>query len=126
MDAQQELFTKIKTRLEAQGFDVYDGALPPEDVPYPFVYIADNQQVDRTAKGGVVGTVSQSIDVYHNDLNKRGTFSNICTVVKAICRSIDHTENYTWICKGIDHQTLPDNTTKEPLLHGRITADYEF
>lgn len=126
MDAQQELFIKIKTRIESQGYDVYDGELPPEGTAYPFVYIGENQMIDNGVKGGAVGRVSQTIHVYHNTSEKRGTLSNMLTVIKAICRSIDHTESNSWICQSISQEILPDNTTREPLLHGRITADYKY
>lgn len=45
IDPQQELFTKILKDLSALGFDVYDGFLPPEDTPYPFVYLGEVQQL---------------------------------------------------------------------------------
>lgn len=43
MDPQQELFTKLLTEIKALGYDVYDGFLPPDGTPYPFVYLADSQ-----------------------------------------------------------------------------------
>lgn len=50
MDPQQELFTKLLTEIKALGYDVYDGFLPPDGTPYPFVYFADNQQIDEAIK----------------------------------------------------------------------------
>lgn len=38
IDPQQELFSKLKIELEALGYAVYDGFLPPEGTAYPFVY----------------------------------------------------------------------------------------
>ena len=38
MDPQQELFTALLIAAREQGYDVYDGALPPEDTPYPVSY----------------------------------------------------------------------------------------
>ena len=46
MDPQQELFTALLIAAREQGYDVYDGALPPEDTPYPFVYLADSRQAE--------------------------------------------------------------------------------
>ena len=39
LDPQQELFSNIKKEIESLGYDVYDGFLPPENTPYPFVYL---------------------------------------------------------------------------------------
>lgn len=126
MDAQQELFIKLKTRLEQQGYDVYDGTLPPEGTPYPFIYLGNTQQSDQMLKAGIIGSVSQMIHIYHNNVRQRGSVSGICTVVKAVCRSIMKTENFSWHCTNIDQQILPDNTTREPLMHGIITADFIY
>ena len=45
MDAQQELFIALRNSI-AQEYSVYDGYMPPEDTPYPFVYLADSQMID--------------------------------------------------------------------------------
>ena len=47
MDPQQEIFTRLLVDLKALGYDVYDGALPPEDTAYPFIYLADSQLIDE-------------------------------------------------------------------------------
>ena len=57
MDPQQELFTALLIAAREQGYDVYDGALPPEDTPYPFVYLADSRQADAETKDAVIGSV---------------------------------------------------------------------
>ena len=61
MDPQQELFTKLLTEIKALGYDVYDGFLPPDGTPYPFVYLADNLQIDEANKTAVFGSVHQTI-----------------------------------------------------------------
>lgn len=63
MDAQQSLFTGLKLKIEALGLSVYDGGMPSEDAPYPFVYLADNTMRDMMVKGSGIGTVSQNIHV---------------------------------------------------------------
>ena len=45
MDPQQEIFSELFKRIKEDGYDVYDGFLPPDNTPYPFVYLADNQQL---------------------------------------------------------------------------------
>lgn len=43
MDPQQELFTALLEKLRDEfGEDkVFDGFLPPENTPYPFIYLAE-------------------------------------------------------------------------------------
>ena len=126
LDPQQELFTRLKLDLEALGYDVYDGFLPPEDTAYPFVYLADNQLDDIANKSAVFGEVSQTIHVWHSNPKQRGTVSQMLLNIKTTCRKIEHTNNFTWLVGSISQQILPDNTTKTPLLHGILTVGYKF
>ena len=91
MDPQQELFTALLLQLkEAFAGKVYDGFLPPEDTPYPFVYLADSQLIDTEMKNAVTGTVYQNIDVWHSTPEKRGTVSAMLLQIKGICRKLEH------------------------------------
>lgn len=126
MDPQQELFTELLIKLKQVGYDVYDGELPPEDTPYPFVYLADNQQIDDINKSAVFGSVHQTIDVWHNSPKQRGVVSKILLGIKDVCRSIEHTKNFSWYLKNIDQQIRADDTTKQPLLHGVLNVEFRF
>ncbi|MFQ7110304.1 MAG: hypothetical protein ACLRP9_01790 [Anaerovoracaceae bacterium] len=126
MDPQQELFTELITKLKEIGYDVYDGVLPPEDTPYPFIYLADSQQIDDTNKTAVFGNVYQTIHVWHNDPKQRGTVSAILLAVKDVCRKVRHTKNFSWYVTNIDQRILADDTTKQPLMHGVLDVDFRF
>lgn len=123
MDAQQEFFTALKLGIEAKGYAVFDGALPPEDTPYPFVYLGDFRQTDRERKNAVTGIVYPTIHVWHNDCMKRGTASQMMFEIKTILRSTRHTKNFAWMVRNVNGQILHDNTTKTPLLHGVVEAE---
>lgn len=72
MDPQQELFSALLVALKKEYPDsVYDTFLPPEGTPYPFLYLADNDQNDRENKSAVFGTVSQTIHVWHSNPRDR-------------------------------------------------------
>ena len=126
MDPQQELFTRLKLDLEAKEYDVYDGALPPKDTPYPFVYLADSQLIDEENKTAVFGRVTQRIHVWHNDSKQRGTVSRMLLDIKTVCRRINKTNNFAWSVRGINQQILSDTTTKRPLLHGVLDVELIF
>ena len=126
MDAQQELFTALKLGIEAKGYAVYDGPLPPEGTPYPFVYLGDFRQSDTEHKNATTGTVYPTIHVWHNNPRQRGTVSKMMLDIKTVIRSISHTESFGWLMRYINSQIFADTTTKSPLLHGVVEAEALF
>lgn len=126
MDAQQELFTAIKLALEAKGYAVFDGALPPENTPYPFIYLGEFRQTDVELKNAVTGTVYPMIHVWHNNWEQRGTVSRMLLDIKTVCRNLGHTTNFAWLVKNVNSSIMADDTTKPPLLHGVVEADCLF
>lgn len=124
MDIQQAVFTQLKIDIESLGYDVYDGELPPEGTTYPFVYLGNSNQSDNSTKAGNIGTVSQMIHVWHNDVQKRGTVSAMLADIKDVCRKLER--KYPVILSGMTQDILPDNTTTQPLLHGVLTVNFKF
>ena len=124
MDVQQAVFTQLKVDIESLGYDVYDGELPSEGTPYPFVYLGNNNQSDNSTKAGNIGTVLQMIHVWHNDVKKRGTVSAMLADIKDVCRELER--KYPVILSGMTQDILPDNTTTQPLLHGVLTVNFKF
>lgn len=126
MDPQQELFTALLLALREQGYDVYDGALPPEDTAYPFVYLGDCRQTDAPNKSLLFGTVYQTIHVWHDNPRQRGAVSAMLGAIKATCRTLGATAHFAWFVRDVDQHILPDNTTKTPLLHGVLDVAIQF
>ena len=125
-DPQQEIFTQVKLNAEAKGYSVHDGFLPPEDAPYPFIYLGDCGQTDTDCKNAIYGRVHLTIHFWHNNPRQRGTVSDMISVVKGICRNITKTAHYKWEARGVNTRIFPDNTTKSPLLHGVLEVDFYF
>lgn len=126
MDPQQELFTKLLTEIKALGYDVYDGFLPPDGTPYPFVYLADSQQIDEANKTAVFGSVHQTIHIWCDNPKRRGTVSKMLLAIKNACRKLKHTDNFAWDVRNVNQRILPDKTTKQPLLHGLLEIEFSF
>ncbi len=126
LDPQQELFIRIKKDLEALGYNVYDGVMPPADTPYPFVYLGYFQQTDDANKTAVFGNVFATIHVWHNSPKQRGTVSEMLLKIKTACRSIDHTKNFAWSVRNVSQQIITDETTAVPLLHGFVDVEFKF
>ena len=81
MDPQQELFSAVlmalKEKYEDTGVGVYDTDLPPEDTPYPFVYLADCSESDQATKNEIIGETNLTLKVWHDNIRQRGTVSGI-------------------------------------------------
>lgn len=104
------------------GYSVYDGALPPENTKYPFIYMGDFRQLDTLYKNAVTGSVYPTIHIWHNDEKQRGTVSNMLLDVKKVIYQTEKTANYSWIPQSVETDIRPDKTTKTPLLHGIVMA----
>ena len=115
-DPQQELFTAYKLSLEEKGYAVYDGGLPPEGTPYPFIYLGDFRQSDQMYKNAVTGTVYPTIHIWHNNPRQRGTVSQMLLDIKWVIYSLSKTDNFSWLVQAVNTHILPDDTTKTPLL----------
>ena len=126
MDPQQELFTALLTKLRDMDYDVYDTFMPSEDAAYPFIFLADSQQIDDQNKTAVFGDVYQTIHVWHNNPKQRGTVSKILLEIKQLCYELENTANFAWDIRGVDQRILPDTTTEIPLLHGIIDVQFKF
>lgn len=126
MDPQQELFSELLVRIKELGYDIYDGFLPPEGTSYPFIYLADSQQSDRNTKTEVIGEVFQTIHFWNNTPKKRGTVSRMLLDVKTICRTLEHTNNFSWFVKNMNQRIITDSTTKQPLMHGILEVEFSF
>lgn len=126
IDPQQEIFTALKIAIEALGYAVYDGFMPPDGTPYPFVYLGDFQQTDNTNKSAICGNVYAAIHIWSDTPKNRGTLSRMLLEIKRICRRIEHTPNFAWAVRSLNQRILPDNTTKTPLLHGVLEIGFYF
>lgn len=127
MDPQQELFCELKKDIEALGYDVYDGTLPPDGTSYPFVYLGDFQQVDDAGnKTAIFGNIFATIHVWSDTPKNRGTVSAMLLAIKRACRNITNTTNFRWSVRAMNQRIVPDNTTQTPLLHGIIDAEFKF
>ena len=127
MSPQQEIFTKIRPDLIAKGDDVYDSGLPPDGTPYPFIYLGEARQTDDLRfKGSMLANVFQDVHVWHSSPKKRGSLSAIMSDIHAVCAGIEDTPSFSWQFRGTETQVLTDNTTKTPLIHGIVTAEFHM
>ena len=125
MSPQQELFTTLITSMRNEGLSVYDGVLPPDGTPYPFVYMADVNQSDSFTKSSIGGRLSVTINVWHDDYNKRGDFSKVVENVIEICRNIHDVSNKFYY-KSANQQFMNDSSVTPPLMRAIVAVDFIF
>lgn len=127
-DPQQELFTALRTALAGEfGGSVYDGVLPPDGTPYPFVYLGQCRMNDARASKDYVGASAYvDIHVWHDNPGRRGTVSKMLLRIKQACACVHSTGCCRWRYDGAEQSILADNTTTTPLMHGIITAAFHL
>lgn len=127
MNAQQELFSSVLLALKKQYKDkVFDGELPPERTPYPFIYVSDTEEVsDFRVKGAFFGQTTIHIHVWQDDLRKRGDLSTLMFEIFQIARTIQSTASYLWCLSEHSNEVIPDNSTGKTLIHGIVTLTYK-
>lgn len=116
MIAQQEYFMALKQALIDAGYSVYDNQLPPNNTPYPFVYLAGSWQNPQDIKAGDIGMLTQIVQVW-GTANQRGTLSRIASNILAIAKTVQG-DNYAYKVRlnETEQQILDDNTTSTPLM----------
>ena len=126
MEPQQALFTAVRGKLlESYPDSVYDGQLPPDETPYPFIYLGEFDQYDRETKSVILGNIPVTIHVWHSDFAKRGTVSAMLAAVKTALRSATCTD-YSFMVRNVTTRIMEDNTTTTPLMHGIVEATVYF
>jgi len=119
MKAQQEYFMALKAELIKKGYSIYDGALPPENTPYPFIYLAGSWSNPLDLKRGNIGKITQVVQVW-GTYKMRGTISTMCEDVLNTARTIEQTDHFAYMVRlnETEQQILEDNTTGTPLMQG--------
>lgn len=129
MSPAQELYSGMLVKLrDSFPGKVWDGDLiVPEGTPYPFIQMGNTQDLSEFGvKGGFFGKASLDIHVWHNDPRKRGDFSSLMFSIRRLAAQLSATPGYGWCLSGSDEQVIPDNTTKEPLMHGVLSFEFKY
>lgn len=120
-----EIYKALRTALQKCGYSVCSDALPPDGTPYPVIYIGEMEEDEKQLKAGVAGTARITLHVWHNKPGDRQPIQKIVRDIRA---------ETLWIQKDLPQvmrvsfstRYLHDNTTKTPLSHVVIEAEYLF
>lgn len=124
LSPQQQIYNACYLVSYNLGYSTFD-YLPAEEESYPFVYIGEQFDQDRANKSTITGYVDQRIHVYA-DYTQRGTVTTMMDEIKREIRKLKRTKNFYINVRGINAQTLMDNSTSRNLIHGIVEVEFSF
>lgn len=112
--------------LTEQGFDVYD-FLPDESVNYPFILIANSQNVTEATKTSTGGNVVLTIDVWGSK-EQRYKVAQVTEKVSNLFKGRKQIESYIFDrMLNLDNRTYTvDNSSNQIFLHSQLQLNYKF
>jgi hypothetical protein len=121
---QQSIYDAVFATSLNLGYSTYP-YLPAKDVAYPFVFVGEQFDQDIPTKSVIYGLVNQTIHIYHT-YKKRRELTDMMNTLKREFRKLKKAGNYYLAVRNINAQTMIDNSTGEPLLHGIIEIEFRF
>lgn len=126
VDPQQAIFSAVRFAIENLGYDVYDTDLPPEDTPYPFVYLGNTQQIDKRTKTQIIGDIHQMVDVWHDSPKRRGDVSKMVLEIKKALFALNRVGNYSIDVRLSDFYIGMDDSTNIKLMRANLDFLIKF
>lgn len=123
---EQAVFTRAFQDLKKAGFDVYDGALPPEGTAYPFVYLSECSGGSSPLKAGNVGWLTQTVHIWTNQIYQRGSIASMADQTEKILKRITSVGGCSLLAIDTTRRILFDDTTDSPLLHAVVEVKYQY
>lgn len=118
---QQQAYTAImgiaKEVIGAEN--VYD-YLPTAGTRYPFIFIAEQFSNDVLNKSLATVEITQVIHLYSNNIDQRGTATEILNNLIIKIREMRKTKSFYVDILDIRTAMNYDNTTNTPLIHGTL------
>lgn len=122
-----QLFNAIFSRSLALNYQTYDYVpAKEENVPYPFVHLAESISADVfDNKQVITSRISQTIHVW-GYANDKALFAEMVFNLELELRNLTRLNNYYVRLVALDSNEIIDDTTSDKLLHGIIQAEYKL
>lgn len=121
---QQAIYDTVFLTSLNLGYSTYP-YLPPDKTSYPFVYVGEQFDQDLETKTSVYGLVTQTIHIYHT-YRERRELTDMMNALKWEIRKLKRAESYRVAVRNINTQTIMDDSTGQPLLHGIISVEFRY
>ena len=123
MSPEQELYDRLYIISQNElGYDTYD-QLPRLDANYPFVELAETQNVSNDIKNSRQGQVTQTVNFWGSE-NMR---YQLAKMMEKFLFDRVRTDSYVYVLDHVEKRILPDSSVPNTrLFHGVLTLVFNY
>lgn len=123
MSPEQELYDRLYIISQNElGYDTYD-QLPRLDATYPFVELAETQNVSNDIKNSRQGQVTQTVNFWGSE-NMR---YQLAKMMEKFLFDRVRTDSYVYVLDHVEKRILPDSSVPNTrLFHGVLTLVFNY
>lgn len=123
MSPEQELYDRLYIISQNElGYDTYD-QLPRLDANYPFVELAETQNVSNDIKNSRQGQVTQTINFWGSEDMR---YQLMKMMEKFLFERV-RTDSYVYVLDHVEKRILPDSSVPNTrLFHGVLTLVFNY
>ena len=123
MSPEQELYDRLYIISQNElGYDTYD-QLPRLDANYPFVELAETQNVSNDIKNSRQGQVTQTVNFWGSE-NMR---YQLAKMMEKFLFDRVRTDRYVYVLDHVEKRILPDSSVPNTrLFHGVLTLVFNY
>lgn len=123
MSPEQELYDRLYIISQNElGYDTYD-QLPRLDATYPFVELAETQNVSNDIKNSRQGQVTQTVNFWGSEDMR---YQLVKMMEKFLFDRV-RTDSYVYVLDHVEKRILPDSSVPNTrLFHGVLTLVFNY
>ena len=123
MSPEQELYDRLYIISQNElGYDTYD-QLPRLDATYPFVELAETQNVSNDIKNSRQGQATQTINFWGSEDMR---YQLVKMMEKFLFDRV-RTDSYVYVLDHVEKRILPDSSVPNTrLFHGVLTLVFNY
>lgn len=123
MSPEQELYDRLYIISQNElGYDTYD-QLPRLDATYPFVELAETQNVSNDIKNSRQGQVTQTVNFWGSEDMRY----QLAKMMEKFLFDRVRTDSYVYVLDHVEKRILPDSSVPNTrLFHGVLTLVFNY
>lgn len=123
MSPEQELYDRLYIISQNElGYDTYD-QLPRLDANYPFVELAETQNISNDIKNLRQGQVTQTVNFWGSEDMRY----QLVEMMEKFLFDRVRADNYVYVLNHVEKRILPDSSVPNTrLFHGVLTLVFDY
>ena len=123
MSPEQELYDRLYLHSQNElGYDTYD-QLPRLDANYPFVELAETQNISNDIKNLRQGQVTQTVNFWGSEDMRY----QLVEMMEKFLFDRVRADNYVYVLNHVEKRILPDSSVPNTrLFHGVLTLVFDY